>query len=190
MTPDQVILFCSGSAPYADALVDACSKLSVTDPHEQAMLLAQIAHESGGFRYTKEIWGPTAQQERYDYRVDLGNARPEALAYARERGVAVGRFYAGHGLIQITGYDNHAAYSRFAYGDDRCVRYPERLAEVPDCVTSALWFWVTKGCPALAAPGTDAAFVAVTKRINGGTNGLDDRRAWWAKAQAALGLEG
>lgn len=190
MTPDQIVQLCPASAPYAQALVDACAKLSINDPHEQAVFLAQIAHESGGFRWMREKWGPTPAQQRYDQRADLGNTRPEAVAVAQAHGVPVGRFYAGHGAIQITGYDNHLAYSRFAYGDDRCVRDPMALTRAPDCVLSAAWFWVTHGCHALAEPGTEAAFEAVTRRINGGLNGLADRQAWWAKAQVALGLEG
>lgn len=190
ITVDQLTQFCPASTPYAQALIDACAKLSIDDPHEQAMFLGQLAHECGGFKFIREIWGPTKQQQGYDLRSDLGNTKPEALAFAAARGMAVGRFYAGHGGIQITGYDNHLAYSHFVYGDTRAAANPEMLTKVPDCMLSAAWFWVTRGCQKLAAFGDEAAFEAVTKRINGGLTNLADRQAWWAKAQVALGLEG
>lgn len=190
MDADQIKQFCPTAAPYADVLVDACAKFNITDPHEQAMFLAQLAHESGGFRFMKEIWGPTPLQKGYDQRADLGNTQSEAILFAQDAGVPVGRFYAGGGGIQVTGFYNYLKYSQFVYGDNRCAKDPSMLTRAPDCMLSAVWFWVTRGCAKLAAPGDHAAFVAVTKRINPGLLGLADREAEWAKAQAALGLEG
>lgn len=189
MSPLQIISFCPAAAPFASALAGLCESKGIIAAAEQAMLLAQVAHESGGFRLMREIWGPTPQQVGYDRRADLGNTRPEALAFAAAAGVPVGRFYAGHGAIQVTGYDNHLAYSRWAHGDDRCARDPQMLTQPDDAMLSAVWFWVTRGCDRLAAPGDDAAFQAVTRRVNGGLNGLADRRVWWGKAKATLGVQ-
>lgn len=188
ITAGLVLSFEPGAAPFVDSLIDACSRFSISDDREVAMFLAQLAHESGGFRWMHEIWGPTPQQSRYDRRADLGNTKPEAIALAAAAGINVGRFYAGHGGIQITGYDNHRAYSQYVYGDDRCARDPQLLVKVPDCMLSAGWFWVTQGCQRLAAPYTDAAFEAVTRRINGGVSGLLDRQLKWIRAKELLNI--
>lgn len=188
MTPAQLQTFDPGTAPYAQAIIDTCAKFAIDDPHEQAMFLAQTAHESGGFKMMRELWGPTPAQAKYGARADLSNTTLAALEFAKAAGVEVGRFYAGHGAIQVTGYANHLSYSRFVYGDDRCAADPKMLTLAPDCILSAGWFWLTRGCGKLADPGDAAAFLAVTRRINGGTNGLEDRQARWAKAQVALGV--
>lgn len=142
--------------------------------------LAQLAHESGGFRYVKEIWGPTEAQRKYNLRADLGNTRPEAVALAKHRNDIPGHFYMGHGFIQNTGYDNHLSYSMEIYGDNRCAVDPTMLTRSPDVVLSAGWFWGKNKLNQLALQDD---VVAVTKRINGGTNGLQDRKAWLAKAK-------
>lgn len=188
MKTEQIVKFCPEAKPYADALIDACARFSISDVHEQAVFLAQVAHESGGFRHMHELWGPTEAQKKYDARIDLGNTKPEAIAAAAARSVPVGRFFAGHGAIQITGYYNHRLYSRYMYKDDRCVADPEMLTRAPDCILSAAWFWTAHACGRLAAPGTMAAFEAVTRRINGGLTGLESRVEWWERAQVALGI--
>lgn len=181
-TLEQVLSIDPHIAPYADALIAACGAYDIVTPTRQAMFFAQTAHESGGFRYTKELWGPTPQQQAYEppsrKSVDLGNTTP-----------GDGFLFRGRGLIQITGRANYAAYSKYAYGDDTCVLNPDLLKAQPDTCASAAWFWKTHNCNALADLGTNEAFIAVTKRINGGTNGLEDRQARWAKAQVALGIE-
>jgi putative chitinase len=139
----------------------------------QAMFLAQVGHESGSFQFTREI----ASGAAYEGRRDLGNVQQ-----------GDGRRFRGRGLIQITGRSNYAQASQALYGDDRLILNPELLEQPPAAAISATWWWKNRGLNEIADDGTDLAFVRITRRINGGTNGLDDRRTRWARAKAVLGV--
>lgn len=161
-----------GAGRYAQAIEDACIRFGIDTTLRKAHFLAQVAHESGGFRYVREIWGPTAAQRGYEGRADLGNVRP-----------GDGKRFMGRGLIQITGRANYTEYSADMYGDDRCVQEPVMLEMLPDAALCAGWFWQKRGLNRLA----DIDDIrAVTKRINGGYNGLADRQLWLAKAKQAF----
>lgn len=140
--------------------------------------LANVAHESGGFVYTAELWGPTQAQAGYDLRKDLGNTRPEAIEVAKRHGSTPGPFFRGHGLIQTTGYDNHCE-ARDKLGID-CVENPKLLTEPVNAARSAAMFWRDHGCDDLPD------FEAMVRRVNGGLNGLADRYSYLGRARAAL----
>ena len=143
-----------------------------------AHFLAQVGHESGGFRHVREIWGNTPAQRRYDTRTDLGNTRAVD---------GDGKLYMGRGLIQITGKANYQEVSQHIFKDSRLLINPQ-LLEVPEyAVQSACYFWQKRNLNAIASRGaTDAVVLALTKRINGGTNGLQDRINRFKTAHAAL----
>jgi predicted chitinase len=128
-----------------------------------AAAVAQLAHESAGFVYREEI----ASGAAYEGRRDLGNTHP-----------GDGRRFKGRTYIQITGRSNYAAVSR-ALGHD-FVAHPATLAEPAFAAKGAMWWWKTHGCNELADRGD---FVALTRRINGGTNGLASRRAYYRRAR-------
>lgn len=180
MTP-SLIAECTGATPeraamFAGFLTAAMDEFDIDTPVQQAAFLAQVGHESGGLHYTTEIWGPTAEQRRYEppcvKAVQLGNTHP-----------GDGRRYRGHGLIQITGRMNHARMGH-ALGVD-LERTPELLAWPKLAARSAACFWHSHGLNEEADAGD---FVRLTRRINGGTNGLADRQRLWAHAKAALGV--
>lgn len=160
---------------FPNALNETIEEFGIT---QVPQFLAQIAHESMGFIYTKELWGPTPAQAHYDLRADLGNTKPDAIAVAARHGIPVGRFFSGHGLIQTTGYDNHCEV-RDALGVD-CVEQPHLLTTPTLAARSAGLFWQRHGCDAI----TD--FEKQTRRINGGVNGLADRYAYLGRAKEAL----
>jgi putative chitinase len=135
-----------------------------------AAFLAQVGHESGGLRWVREIWGPTLSQQRYEGRKDLGNTHP-----------GDGKRFMGRGLIQITGRANYAAVSA-ALGID-AVNNPEVLESPLYASLSAGWFWGSRKLNGFADQGD---ILAITRRINGGTNGLDDRLARYKLAQTIL----
>ena len=161
-----------GAGKYAQALEAACIKYGITGALEKAHFLAQVAHESDNFRASAEY----ASGKAYEGRKDLGNTQ-----------TGDGVRFKGRGLIQLTGRTNYGAYSAWKYGDDRCVRNPAMVAELPDAVDAAAWYW-TVARPRLKALALADNLIGVTKAINGGTNGLDDRRAKLAKAKKLFGL--
>lgn len=169
---------CSPAAAqqYAQPLSDACAAYAIDTPQRLAAFLAQIGHESGSLRWVAEIWGPTAAQARYEGRADLGNTQP-----------GDGFRYRGRGLIQTTGRHNYGELTRRLRARGwHCPDfevYPDALLLPEWAVLSAADFWGRRGCNALADAGD---FEALTRRINGGINGIDDRRRRLRIAQAAL----
>jgi len=139
----------------------------VDTPLRIVHFLAQLGHESGAFRYCEEL----ASGEAYEGRVSLGNTQP-----------GDGVRFKGRGLIQITGRANYRAYSK-ARGVDY-VATPTLLATDPAvAVDSAIWYWNTRNLNTLAdADNVDG----ITRRINGGDNGLPDRKAKLARAKCLL----
>ena len=180
MTPEQLsdALDCplSRAQQWAAVLTTAMDKYEINTPDRQAAFIAQIGHESGKLIYTRELWGPTPTQERYEGRADLGN-NVEGDGFR----------FRGRGLIQITGRANYAAVSvaLMSYAS-AFLTHPEQLEQSTYASLSAAWFWQTHGCNELADRGD---FEAITRRINGGLNGLPDRLALFASAQQALGSD-
>lgn len=156
---------------FVPVLNAAMGKYGIVTRLRIAAFIAQVGHESGQFRWLREIWGPTAQQVGYEGRADLGNTVK-----------GDGSKYRGRGLIQITGRANYAACGE-ALGLD-LIGKPELLELPQHAAMSAAWFWSTKGLNTLADQGE---FVKITRRINGGLNGLEDRLQLWNKARSVLG---
>ncbi|MEN7529352.1 glycoside hydrolase family 19 protein [Cupriavidus sp. DL-D2] len=150
----------------------AWAEFGIATPARQAAWLGQIGHESAGFVYTREIWGPTPAQTRYEGRADLGNTQP-----------GDGKRFMGRGLIQVTGRANYRACGA-ALGID-LEADPTQLQGEALAARSACWFWQRKNLNALADAGD---FVTLTRRINGGTNGLADRQQRWERAKRVLGV--
>lgn len=148
---------------------DAMEKYGISTPAVQAMFLAQIMHESGECRYVKEL----ASGAAYEGRKDLGNTQP-----------GDGVRFKGRGLIQITGRANYVAVSLAL--DIDAVNHPELLEQPEYAALSAAWFWSNHGLTTIAEQNTDDAFKLVTKRINGGYNGLADRQEYWSRAKEAF----
>jgi putative chitinase len=135
--------------------------------HRLVQYLAQLMHESGDFRYDREIWGPTPAQKRYDARIDLGNT--PAID-------GDGKKNAGRGPIQLTGAANIKEF--YDWCDDRGLNPPNFVAN-PDLINadpweglSALFYWDTRNLNRLADQGD---IETITKKINGGMNGFADR---------------
>ena len=180
MTPEllRAATGCTRAAAglYAEHLTAAWDAYSVDTPTRVAAFLAQVGHESGGLSHVREIWGPTPAQERYEGRRDLGNTEP-----------GDGARYRGRGLIQCTGRTNYRAMAnelrRFGAPDFEAE--PEAMEQPQWAAWSAAAWWDTHGCNELADVGN---FEGLTRRINGGLTGLEDREQRHARAQIALGI--
>jgi putative chitinase len=162
-------------AAYLPLLLDAAKRGNINNAQRLAVFLAQLLHESSGLRYFEELWCPTPAQLRYEGRQDLGNTQP-----------GDGERFKGHGPIQITGRANYARYGRMLGVD--LVANPELAATPRLGFALAVAYWTDKALNKLADLGTKAAFVTITRRINGGTNGLEDRLARWREARRVLGV--
>ncbi|GCJ38073.1 endolysin [Escherichia coli] len=191
------------AARWFHPVSDAMKEFGITRPVDQAMFIAQAGHESAGF---------TLLVESFNYRIaalvnfiragrlttDQANTlgrRPEerTLPIERQRAIANlvyskrmgnnapgdGWLYRGRGLIQITGLNNYRDCGNGLKVD--LVKQPQLLAEDVYAARSAVWFFVTNGC--LNHSGD---LMRVTKIINGGTNGLEDRRARFGQAKKVL----
>ena len=139
------------------------------NPIRFAYFMAQCAHESAGFQYTKEV-GSAKYLSRYEGRRDLGNTE-----------IGDGVRFCGRGVIQVTGRSNYAACGEWI--GLPLLEQPELLEEPGPAVRSACWYWMTRKLN----PICDAQnFTLLTRRINGGTNGMASRNQWLAKIRTAI----
>ena len=141
-------------------------EFEINTPLRWCHYLAQIAHESAELRYSEEI----ASGKAYEGRKDLGNV-------IKGDGVR----FKGRGLIQLTGRTNYTTYKAFCGFD--VVKQPELLCKPVGAVRSSMWFWHRKGLNELADRDE---FTLITKKINGGTNGIEDRRKYLTRAKKVL----
>lgn len=154
---------------FVQPLNDTMEIYEINTPQRQAAFLAQLAHESGEFKYMREL----ADGKAYEGRKDLGNVHE-----------GDGVKYRGRGPIQITGYDNYQKCSLAIYNDERLLEQPELLEKPFDGCMAAGWFWSSKNLNALA---DQFDFRAITRRINGGENGMAEREAYYKQAVKTLG---
>ena len=197
---DQLTQCVSRNPKPADlfqALSDVLPKYQITSINRVASFLAQCGHESLDFTVLQENLNYSAERlnqvfPRYFPTVEAAqpyNRQPEKIAnkvYGGRMGNGPeasgdGYKYRGRGAIQLTGHDNYQAFANtLGKSIDDTVAY---CGTLPGAVESACWFWQQRGLNALA----DASdIVNLTKRINGGLNGLDDRQARFAKALTVL----
>ena len=148
-------------------LTPCFAKYSINTPLRKCHFLAQMLHETGALRYKEEI----ASGKAYEGRVDLGNI-------VKGDGV----LFKGRGAIQLTGRTNYDKYGRFIGVD--LLANPKLVAE-NYYVDVAGWFWNSKGLNSYA--DKDDVMI-ITRRINGGINGLEDRKLWLSKLKKVYGI--
>jgi putative chitinase len=198
---------------WADAVANACAEFGIDTPQRIAGFLSQCAHESGGFERLQEnlnysadgmagIWpkrfavlGPDKKPVKKDGKNQPNkfalalHRKPEMIAnvvYSSRMGngpteSGEGWLYRGRGLKQLTGKDNHRACSA-GLGVD-LVASPDLLLEPVYAARSAAWFWATNKCNVFADAGD---VEGLTKKINGGLIGIDDRKKRYASAMSSL----
>lgn len=140
---------------------------SITTPERIRNFISQIAHESGGFQWLNEI----ADGWDYEGREDLGNIEP-----------GDGPRFKGAGVIQLTGRANYQRFSDFM-GDPKIMDGCEYVAKTYP-VRSAGWFWHVNGFNDLC--DAKASVREITRRVNGGYNGLEDRLYYYNLASEVI----
>ena len=177
---------------------DIVTKFKIDTPLKLAHFLSQCGHESGGFKILQENLNYRAKGlmtvfKKYfpdNTKAALYERKPEKIAnlvYGNRMGNGPeasgdGFRFRGRGFIQLTGKDNYKAFST-AIGED-CVANPDLVAtKYP--LASAAWFF-SKNCLSKCTDASDAAVVAVTKSVNGGTIGLEDRKKHFKEYHALL----
>ncbi len=163
-----IYVHASGSTigKFFASLIAGMASAAITTPLRRAHFLAQVGHESGELRYTEEIASGTA----YEGRADLGNTQK-----------GDGSRFKGRGLIQLTGRANYVAFGQSCAQDFCAAPAESRIATDPSlAVQAATWFWQTHNLNTFADKDDTAA---LTRRINGGLNGLSDRERILARAK-------
>jgi putative chitinase len=200
ITQQQLAQILPGN-PYIEHWCDALNKIlpdyDISTPQRTAAFLAQCAHESGGFTALHENlnYRPETLCKVWPHYFNESNAndyahQPEKIAnraYAGRMGngdetSGDGWNYCGRGLIQLTGKNNYQAFADSIQTD--IGQIPAYLQTFEGAIQSACWFWENNNLNACADAGD---IVKMTKIINGGTLGLDDRTARYNHALQVLG---
>lgn len=183
---------------WYDAMVELAPKYDINTKERWAGFVAQITHESGHFKYTVENLNYSATALNKVFSKYFKKAGRDAKAYARKPEAIANVVYAnrmgngdtasgdgwkfrGRGVIQLTGKNNHSAFAKTR--GTTASKNLEYLGTVAGSIESAMWFWKTNNlnsyCDAKDIKG-------MSKRINGGYNGLDDRTKLWDKGMSTF----
>ena len=156
-------------ADYLPFIQQAMQEFDISSYLRETAFLAQLAHESAELRYMEEI----ASGAAYEGRADLGNTQPGG-----------GKRYKGRGPIQLTGRANYSKYGQLLGLD--LVNNPTIAATREVGFRIAGQFWKLNGLNELA---DQQQFKTITKRINGGYNGLDDRIKYYERAKTVMSAD-
>jgi putative chitinase len=158
------------------ALNEYGKRFGLNKPHRLAHVVAQIMHESGAFKYDKEIWGPTAAQKRYEGRADLGNTQ-----------TGDGKRFMGRSAMQLTGRYNYRQFTKWCREQGiNCPDFeshPEKINTDPYEGLVPIWYWDSRNINKYADLGD---IESVTRKVNGGKNGLDDRIDYYGRISLIL----
>lgn len=190
---------------WYNALSAICPEYDIDSPQRVAAFIAQCAHESGNFTILKENlnyrWQTLRKVFPKYFPTDAIAQRYASLPSPQKQEAIANKVYAnrmgngdeqsgdgfrfcGRGLIQLTGRQN---YSWFAASLEMDVEEAvEFLQTFEGAVQSACWFWETNNLNQWADTGD---ILTLTKRINGGTNGLEDRKKHYAHALHVMGIQ-
>lgn len=183
---------------FVDTFNKWSDKFGITTPLRAAHFISQCVHECAELKAFEENLNYSEKgllkvfPKYFNATTAKQYARkPEKIAnrvYANRMGngneaSGDGWKYKGRGAIGLTGRSNYLAYSTSGFCVGDLMAHPEWLAKSPGCYKSAMWFWWKNGLNAIADTGD---VNAVTKRVNGGYNGLESRKKYLARAKEAL----
>lgn len=162
----------SRAKQFIESTVEAMRVADISTPLRQAHFLSQVGHECGGLRYMEEL----ATGQAYEGRADLGNTQP-----------GDGPRFKGRGLIQLTGRRNYGQFLEWCKAmkmdPPDFLLDPVQVARLPWSTLAAAFYWSDRKLNRLADRDD---IEALTRAINGGLNGIDDRRRRLAIAKKKL----
>ena len=169
---DLSAIFSKGSPLDKQQLLDTLNiwlpSYKVNTKLRVAAFLAQIAHETGNFKWLTEL-GRVSYFNKYEPGTKIGRRLGNS-----KRGD--GAKFRGRGLIQLTGRYNYTKFNKYLrqkkFDPVNVIRHPKVVSRLPYALIAALWYWKVKGLNKYADNGD---FRTLTKRINGGLNGYRDR---------------
>ncbi|MBA2676319.1 glycoside hydrolase family 19 protein [Ramlibacter sp.] len=186
------------AAMYVDALNAAMVRFGINSGVRVAAFVAQIAHESGSFRAVEEnlnyswqglrkTWPSRFTSDAFAQPYDRQPQKIANYVYASRNGngntaSGDGWNFRGRGLIQVTGRSNYTAYGK-GISDGTVVQNPGGLITPVGATLSAAWFWNSKGLNPLADKDDEDTFRQISRIINGGNNGMQDRLDRWDLAR-------
>lgn len=159
---------------YSTHLLDTALTYAINMPGRLSHWLSQLGHESGELKYSEEI----ASGRAYEGRKNLGNTQP-----------GDGPRFKGRGLMQLTGRYNYTRYSRFK-NDPDILSSPEYVSLPPLTVDVAGWYWVHGASVDLNSIADKDNVTLITKLVNGGYNGLADRKRLLVLCKRAVDRQG
>ena len=159
--------------PYINDYADA---FNINTPLRMAHFLAQVAHETAELVHMREIGNAD-----YCHKYEVG--RLAKMLGNTKKGD--GYRYKGRGFLHLTGRANYQAYTNSKYCKGNVVEEPKLLEQPRGAVKSGMWYWLTRGLNAVADKNN---IEAVTRKINGGTNGLASRTKYWKRALKAFNI--
>lgn len=182
---------------WVDALNGTFERFGISTPRQQASFIGQCGHECGNFRILEEnlnyraetlmkLWSKRFPTLEFAKQYEKNPRKIANMVYSgrmgnRDEASGDGYRFRGRGCIQLTGHANYFHAGK-ALGVD-FVMEPDLVATPKYAALTAGWFWSTHGCNQLAEA---ADWVGLTKKINGGTIGLNDRIKHTEEALAAL----
>lgn len=191
MMSTEILATKMGAGRFAEPLERAAIEFGIVAGVDKVRWLAQLGHESAGFKSVEENlrYSAGGLRSTFGSRNGLTDAKAVSLAVLGQQAIANfvyggewgqrnlgnvlpghGWTYRGRGLIHTTGLANYTKTSRAIFGDMRLVDNPDLLLNPEIAARAAAWFWMDKGLNGVTS------VEVITRRINGGLNGLADRQ--------------
>lgn len=188
----EIFPYCKDPTGWEQVFNDLLPKHGIDTPQRKACFLAQCGHESSSFNILSENMNysvdgllkvfPRHFKDRWEAdKVAFQPSKIGNIVYSNRMGNGPdeGYKFRGRGILQVTGKDNYRECSKYLFNDERLLENPDLLVDKNHACMSAIWFWNRNHLNTYA----DAKdFLNLTKRINGGTNGLRDRENYYKKA--------
>jgi putative chitinase len=152
--------------------------MALTNEVRFCYAMANLLHETGGFQWLKELGGDKYFTKLYENRKDLGNNQP-----------GDGARFLGRGLIHVTGRANYTACAE--YTGINCLNYPELLERPVEACQSTAWYWQTRTYKNLSMNDwcDRRDFTRIVKMINGGVNGMSNRKKYLGQLCNVMGVK-